>query len=196
MIPQKRKNYFVEKRFQAKYMMLTMLILLVYSFLFVAVVFAPYMMKLYLNYPLNVKAEAAQTLLLLDAKMWPWIGAVILFFGVISIYISHMVAGPLFHLKKSLSRVTEGDLHEVVKLRKWDDLKDVAEHVNELTGELRNFVTTLRNDYDLLSDYIGDLEHKIEMKTLSEESGREIISKIQEGRKNIEITLKKFNIQY
>lgn len=195
MIPKKRKNYFIEKRFQAKYMVLTMLMLLAYSFLFVAVIFAPPIMKLYLNYPPGVQEEASQMLLLLDDKIWPWIGAVILFFGVISIYISHMVAGPLFHLKKSLSRVTQGHLDEVIRLRKWDDLKDVAEHVNELTGELRSFVTTLRNDYDFLSGYIADLEQKIEMKTLSEESGRAIIGKIQESRKNIEIALKKFNIQ-
>jgi methyl-accepting chemotaxis protein len=195
MIPQKRKNYFIEKRFQAKYMILTVLILLAYSFLFVSVIFAPYILKLYLNYPVDERAEAAQVLLLLDAKMWPWIGAVILFFGIISIYVSHMVAGPLFHLKKSLSRVTQGDLEEVIRLRKWDDLKDVAQHVNELTGELRGFVTALKNDYDLLSDYIADLEYKIEKKMLSEEAGKEIIGKIQESRKNIEIALKKFNIQ-
>jgi methyl-accepting chemotaxis protein len=195
MIPQKRKNYFIEKRFQAKYMILTVLILLAYSFLFVSVIFAPYILKLYLNYPVDERAEAAQVLLLLDAKMWPWIGAVILFFGIISIYVSHMVAGPLFHLKKSLSRVTQGDLEEVIRLRKWDDLKDVAKHVNELTGELRGFVTALKNDYDLLSDYIADLEYKIEKKMLSEEAGKEIIGKIQESRKNIEIALKKFNIQ-
>jgi len=196
MIPQKRKNYFIEKRFQAKYMMLTVLILLVYSLFFVAVIFAPSILKLYLDYPVSVKVDAAQTLLLLDAKIWPWIGAVIALFGIISIFISHMVAGPLFHLKKSLSKVTEGDLNEVIRLRKWDDLKDVAEHVNELTGELRGFVTVLKNDYDLLSGYIADLEYKIENRMLSEEAGKEIICKIQESRKNIEIALKKFNIQF
>lgn len=196
MLPQKRRTYFIEKRFQLKYVSLTVLLLLVYSFLFVAVLFLPYISKLYLDYPLSEKAEAAQMLLLLDGRVWPWIGAAIVFFGIISIYISHMVAGPLFHLKKSLSRVTQGNLDEVVKLRKWDDLKDVADHVNQLTGELRVFLSTLRNDYDLLSDYIADLEHKIEMKVLSEESGREIISKINESRKNIEIALKKFNVQY
>lgn len=190
----KRKNYFVEKKFQAKYILLTVLMLLTYTFLFVVIIFAPYMLTLYFDYPIAEKADAARVILLLHGTIWPWLGAIILFFGVISIFISHKVAGPLFRIKKALSQVTKGDLSVVIKLRKWDDLKDLADHVNGLIEELRTFVNTLKNDYDLLSDYIQDLEQKIEKKALTEESGREIISKVQASRKNIEEALKKFNI--
>lgn len=192
---QQRKNYFIEKRFQLKYMLLTMILLLVYSFIFVIIIFAPYMLTLYFDYPLAEKAEAARALLLLNAKVWPGIGVVILLFGAVSIFISHKVAGPLFRLKKTLSQVTEGNLNVLVKLRKWDDLQDLADHLNILIEELRTFVTTLKNDYDLLSEYILELEHKIETKLLTEESGREIINKVQASRKNIEAALDKFNIK-
>lgn len=192
---QKRKNYLIEKHFQIKYMLLTMLLLLVYSFIFIAIIFAPYMLTLYFNYPLVEKTEAARAILLLHAKVWPGISIVIVLFGAVSIFITHKIAGPLYRLKKSLSQVTEGNLNVVVKLRKWDDLQDLAEHVNILIEELRTFVTTLRNDYNLLSEYILELEHKIEIKMLTEESGREIINKVQESRKNIENALKKFKIQ-
>lgn len=190
----KRKNYFVEKKFQAKYILLTVLMLLTYTFLFVVIIFAPYMLTLYFDYPIAEKADAARVILLLHGTIWPWLGGIILFFGFISIFISHKVAGPLFRIKKALSQVTKGDLSVVIKLRKWDDLKDLADHVNSLIEELRIFVNTLKNDYDLLSDYIQDLEQKIETKALTEESGREIINKVQASRKNIEEALKKFNI--
>lgn len=172
-----------------------MLLLLAFSFIFIVIIFAPYMLTLYFNYPLVEKAEAARAILLLHAKVWPGIGTVIVLFSVVSIFITHKIAGPLYRLKKTLSQVTNGDLNIVVKLRKWDDLKDLAEHVNILIEELRTFVTTLRNDYNLLSEYILELEHKIEIKMLTEESGREIINKVQESRKNIENALKKFKIQ-
>lgn len=190
----KRRNYFIEKKFQTKYVLLTMLMLLTYTFLFVVIIFAPYMLTLYFDYPLAEKADAARVILLLHGTIWPWIGGVILFFGAISIFVSHKIAGPLFRLKKSLTQITQGDLNVAVKLRRWDDLKDLADHVNTLTEELRTFVTTLKNDYALLSDYILDLEREIEAKVLNEESGREIIRKVQESRKNIEEALKKFNI--
>ncbi len=190
----KRKNFFVEKKFQAKYILLTVLMLLTYTFLFVVIIFAPYMLTLYFDYPIAEKADAARVILLLHGTIWPWLGGIILFFGVLSIFISHKVAGPLFRIKKALSQVTKGDLSVVIKLRKWDDLKDLAEHVNNLIEELRTFVNTLKNDYDLLSDYIQELEQKIETKALTEESGRDIINKVQASRKNIEEALNKFNI--
>jgi methyl-accepting chemotaxis protein len=192
---QKRKNYFIEKQFQTKYMLLTILMLLTYTFLFVIIIFAPYMLTLYFDYPLAEKTDAAKAILLLHGTVWPWIGGVIIFFGAISIFVSHKVAGPLFRMKKTLSQVTQGNLNVIVKLRKWDDLKDLAEHVNILVDELRTFVTTLRVDYDLLSDYILQLEREIDAKVLTEESGREIINKVQASRKNIEAALKKFNIK-
>ncbi len=190
----KRRNYFIEKKFQTKYVILTILMLLSYSFLFITIIFAPYILTLHFNYPLAEKVDAARVLLLLHSTIWPWIGGVILFFGVISIFVSHKIAGPLFRIKKSLVQVSQGDLSVVIKLRKWDDLKDLAEQVNELIEELRTFVTALRNDYNLLSDYIQELEQKIEQKGLTEEAGREIIRKVQESRQNIETALKKFNI--
>ena len=63
-----------------------------------------------------------------------------------------------------------------------------------LAEELRNFVNTLKVDYELLSDYIVQLEREIDAKRLSEESGRKIIKKVQDSRKNIEAALEKFTI--
>jgi methyl-accepting chemotaxis protein len=190
----KRRNYYIDKKFQTKYILLTILLLLTYTFIFVIIIFAPYILTLYFDYPLAEKTEAARLLLLLHGTIWPWIGGVILFFGAVSIFISHQIAGPLYRLKKSLVQIVEGNLDIKIKLRKWDDLKDLAEHINDLAAELQTFVTALKSDYDLLSDYIKEIEREIETKALTEESGREIIRKVQESRKNIEATLKKFNI--
>lgn len=169
--------------------------LLLYSFIFVSIIFAPYILTLYMDYPLAEKIEAAKALLLLDARIWPWIGGAILIFAIISIFVSHKVAGPIFRLKRSICQISQGDLNVVVKLRKWDDLQDVADCINNLTGELKTFVTTLQQDYALLSEYITELEREIDAKILTEESGREIIRKVQESKKNIENAIKKFNVR-
>jgi methyl-accepting chemotaxis protein len=195
MTLQKRRTYYIDKHFQTKHMLLTMLLLLTYTFAFIIIIFAPYILTLFLDYPLAEKAEAARTLLLLHSTVWPGIGGVILLFGAVSIFISHKTAGPLYRLKKSIAEITEGNLDVKIRLRKWDDLKDLAEHVNMLAEELRNFVNTLKVDYDLLSDYVLQLEREIEAKRLSEESGRKIIKKVQDSRKNIEAALEKFTIQ-
>ena len=193
---QKRRIYYIEKKFQTKYILLTIFLLLTYTFAFIIIIFSPYILTLYLDfYSLSEKAEAARTLLLLHSKVWPGIGAVILLFGAVSIFITHKIAGPLYRLKKSISEITEGNLDVKVKLRKGDDLKDLAEHFNMLAEELRTFVNTVRVDYDLLSEYISEIEREIKANVLTEESGRKIIKKVQDSRKNIEEALEKFKIQ-
>jgi methyl-accepting chemotaxis protein len=193
---QKRRIYYIEKKFQTKYILLTIFLLLTYTFAFIIIIFSPFILTLSLDfYSLSEKAEAARTLLLLHSKVWPGIGGIILLFGALSIFITHKIAGPLYRLKKSLSMIVEGNLDVKVKLRKGDDLKDLAEHFNMLAEELRTFVNTVRVDYDLLSEYILELEREIDAKMLTEESGRALIHKVEANRKNIEAVLEKFKIQ-
>ena len=193
---QKRRIYYIEKKFQTKYILLTIFLLLTYTFAFIIIIFSPYILTLSLDfYSLSEKAEAARTLLLLHSKVWPGIGGIILLFGALSIFITHKIAGPLYRLKKSLSMIVKGNLDVKVKLRKGDDLKDLAEHFNMLAEELSTFVNTVRVDYDLLSEYILELEREIDAKMLTEESGRALIHKVEANRKNIEAVLEKFKIQ-
>jgi len=192
---QKRRIYFIDKKFQTKYALLTALLLLTYTFLFIVIIFAPYMLTLYFNYPMAEKEEAARAILVLHGTIWPWVAGVIIFFGVFSIFVTHKIAGPLYRLKKSLDEIAAGNLNVKIKLRKKDELKDLAEHINVLVEELRTFITTLKNNYDILSDYIAELENQISTKAISQESGMKLLAKVQESKKNIEAVLEKFNIQ-
>lgn len=193
---QKRRNYYIDKQFQTKYMLLTMLLLLAYTFAFLIIIFAPYILTLFLEgYSLAEKAEASRALLFLHGTVWPGIACVILLFGALSIYVTHKIAGPMYRIKKSIAEITDGNLELNITLRKGDDLKDLAEHINRLTGEMRNFVSRLKLDYDLLSDYSKQIEQDIKAKVLTEESGRAVIHKVESGRKNIEATLEKFKLE-
>jgi methyl-accepting chemotaxis protein len=193
---QKRRIYYIEKKFQTKYILLTIFLLLTYTFAFTIIIFSPYIFTLYFDfYSLSEKAEAAKTLLILHNTVWPGIAGIILLFGALSIFITHKIAGPLYRLKKTISEITKGNLDVKVRLRKRDDLKDLAEHVNMLADELKTFVNTVKADYDLLSEYIFELEREIDAKMLTEESGRALINKVEENKNKIEATLEKFNIQ-
>lgn len=195
MKPYKRRKFFIEKQFQTKYLLLTILLLALYSLIFVALIFLPYILPLHYNTPLTERAEAAEILLILHNRVWPALLVVIMLLGSLSIFISHKIAGPLYRLKKALQEITEGNLDTRVTLRKGDELRDMAEHINHLAEELRTFVTALKNDYDLLSTYIGELEKQIETRMISEESGREIIEKVNISRKNIHEALDRFKIK-
>lgn len=194
MRPYRRRQFFIDKQFQTKYMLLTILMLLAYTAVFVVIIFTPYILPLHFNLPMEERAEAARVLLILHKNVWPALLLVIPLLGTLSIFITHKIVGPIYRLKKALKEITEGNLDTRVTLRKGDDLQDLAEHVNLLSEELRTFVAALNRDYDTLSGYMEELERQIESRSITEEKGREIIQRVNASRKNIEETLERFKI--
>lgn len=186
------KNYFIDRRFQTKYFLLTILLLGTYTFVFTFILFLPSILTLYLDYPLDEKAEAARTFLILHGTVWPTTVAVILIFGILSIFLTHKIAGPVYRLKQALAELLGGNLDSRIHLRKWDDLQELAAQVNLFSDEMRNYITSLQKDYGQLSTFIDQLEQEIDANKLSLEVGRERIKQVQEKKKTIALTLEHF----
>ena len=195
MAKYKRRNYFIDKQFQTKYIILSIVMLLIYTLLFAVVLFAPFALQLSSDAPLAEQTAAARTLLTLHGSVWPALGIVILIMSSLSIFITHRVAGPVYRFKKVLAEISGGNLDISVKLRDKDDLKDLAEEFNLVIGDLRRFVKALQEDYETLSSCISELEDKIENNQISNETGRELIGKMQASRENIAQALDKYSKQ-
>ena len=59
--------------------------------------------------------------------------ALVVWLGLVA---SHKVAGPLYRFKKVMKEVADGDMSVRMKLRKGDQLDDVAEAFNEMMDAL------------------------------------------------------------
>jgi len=191
----KRRHYFIDKKLQTKYMILTILLLLVYTFLFVIILFLPYIIPLEFGYPIEEQTRAAKMLLALHKSVWPAIGMVILIMGILSIFITHKVAGPVYRFKKALAEIAAGNLDLTVKLRKYDDLQDLAADMNAVIEELREFVQALKGDDQTMSACIQQLEEQIRNNTINAVSGRELIDRMRASRENIARALDKYALQ-
>lgn len=156
----KRSNYFIDRRYQTKYIFLTLMLLLTYTATLIAMIFIPYVIDLGSGVALAQQTEAARTLLALHRRIWPGVITAILLFSVLSIYISHQVAGPVYRIKIAIQTILAGDLTSQFHLRRRDDLKDLAECTNMLRNELLTFYTLLSDNQMLLVNYRQDLESK------------------------------------
>lgn len=181
------KNFIIDKRFQTKYLLLTILLLLIYTFIFLVILFLPSILTLYFDSSLADKNEAARTFLILHGTAWPTTAAVIFIFGTLTIFLTHKIAGPVYRLKYALTELIGGNLDSRIHLRKWDDLQEVAERVNFFSDDLRNNIVTLKKDHEQLSNYIDQLEQEI-----STETGRNIIGLLQEKKKAMAVTLERY----
>jgi methyl-accepting chemotaxis protein len=190
----RRRHFFIDKHLQTKYLLLTILLLLSYSLIFVILIFLPYILPIHFNLPLEERAEAARVLLALNKSVWPALLVAILILGVLSIFITHKIVGPIYRLKKALGEMIEGNLDVRVTLRKGDDLQELADHVNQLSAMLSTSLAALKHNYDTLSSQIDELERQIEAKSITPETGRELIRQIDDSRKTVVLALERFRV--
>lgn len=131
----RRRKFYVHP-IQTKYAFLTAILLFIYNFVLVLFLFLPPAIKLISGQSLEVKAEAAMQYIILGERIWPAIGVSITILTIISIYITHKMAGPLYRFEKSLRNAADGDLSARIRLRKKDDLKEFANIINQLLGNI------------------------------------------------------------
>jgi methyl-accepting chemotaxis protein len=86
---------------------------------------------------------------------------ILLVIVVVSIFISHEVAGPLIHLEKSMSKIAEGDLTERVALRKGDEFKEIAVAFNSMIDEIKLKMVTDREHLQRIIFKLEDMKNKI-----------------------------------
>jgi len=60
-------------------------------------------------------------------------------------------SGPLIRMTRDIRKVTGGDLSSRIVLRQKDDFRDVADELNQMTGELRERFSGLKDKYEELS---------------------------------------------
>ncbi|MFH1259398.1 MAG: hypothetical protein ABII74_06280 [Elusimicrobiota bacterium] len=85
-------------------------------------------------YYLNIKQEIINVQLILVLKTIIFVFII----SLLSLYFSHRIAGPLYRLERDIFRMTdEADLTHTFKLRKHDDLKELAIALNQLTMRIR-----------------------------------------------------------
>jgi methyl-accepting chemotaxis protein len=189
----KRKNYFIDKQFQTKYIVLTILLLMIYTLLFVVILFLPYIIPLSFEFPLDEQAKAARTLLTLHQSIWPALGSVMLIMGIASIFITHNMAGPIYCFRNVLSEISRGNLEVSANLRKKADFKDLADDLNVVIGELRTFVNTLQGEHETMSSCINELENQFRDNQVSNEAGKEVIDKMLTSNESTAQALKKYS---
>jgi methyl-accepting chemotaxis protein len=193
MKPFFRKKYFIDKQLQSKFILFIILLLLVYTLLFVVILFVPYMIPLSFDYPLQEQTDAARMLLSLHTSIWPALAIVIFSLSVLSIFISHKVAGPLYRLKRSLAEIAAGSIEMDMKFRKRDELHDLADSVNLVIHELRILVGALEHDHATVCSCIADIEQRIENHQFDAAGGRGLIEKLQALKVEIDQKLDKYS---
>lgn len=132
-----RKTILIKKHLQYRYMALIFASALL-AFVIVGLDIAWTVSKVVNEHPMM------QPLLEELSSMVPLFGLKIVMYMVmvliVSAVISHRMAGPIFKFENSCDKVADGDLTHRVYLRQGDQLTDLQDHFNNMTGAVNEVV--------------------------------------------------------
>ncbi len=83
---------------------------------------------------------------------------IIIGLGLVTLFYSHRVAGPLFRLSRESRRIAGGDLTVKVRLRQKDAIHPLAETLNEVVEAYRKRIIDLQGQLEEIKNAASGLE--------------------------------------
>lgn len=162
----RRRNYFINKEFQGKSIFQYFLLVLAGSVLF-SVIFSLFSSStlsiVYDNYHLKLGTTPGILLDRIFSTQWLFIvvGGVIV--AVITLFLTHRVAGPFYRFEKSLDAMIEGDISGKIHLRKKDEGKIIAQKLNDFNAMIAGRLAALESlnqEVDALAEGVSSQADK------------------------------------
>lgn len=148
----RRRNYFIKKGFQARFMVRFL------GLVITASAISGYIMYLLINkdvedvfYSSHINLSSSGQLLPTLVKVNAWILAVVLLAAAATILLlARKVEGPIGRLGKTAERIAAGDLSGSFSLRTNDEVGSLAGSFEEMNSQLRGFFNEMRRQADAI----------------------------------------------
>ena len=176
----KRRKYLVDPEFQ--YWLISRIAILAFLILAVSLFFLAVVYHLYGDVTVDliqpdpfgssggIKTVASGYPLF--SLLWPvlticLLGTLIVTF-IFGIFISHRMAGPVSHMRRTLIQLAEGDLSGELRLRKKDAFKPMADTLNDLRERWKSSIQEMQSLCRALEPYAFDSRYEQHVKRLCE----------------------------
>ena len=151
-----RKTVLVKRSLQLKYIGMVFLSVLVASMIVGGDIYYSMSRVLLTECP-SASDHVAQFNSVLMVKTALYLGLMLL----ISLYVSHRFAGPIYRFEKSCQSLSTGDLTHRVSLRTGDELMELQEEFNGMVSGLQALVQKDRNLASRLSERVEELAKRL-----------------------------------
>lgn len=160
----KRRQYYIKKDFQARFIARFFGILVLGGLISVALTFAnnrDTLTAVYANSRLMIQNTS---LAIMPSVIFTTIITTLvisLVAVVVTLLVSHKIAGPMFRFEKDIQRITGGDLKSRIHIRKGDQFQEMAVSLNEMVQSLSDRITEVRDNGGSQSAEIIDKHFKL-----------------------------------
>jgi len=151
--PYKRKHYFIKKEFQFKFILKFCLLILAGVIISTSLLFLFSQGTLTSSFHQSRLVIKNTAVAILPAVIYTnliTLGLISLAAIVVTLFVSHKIAGPLFRFEKDIKEIGQGDLTKKIGLRKKDQITDMADSLNKMTASLNEKVLDIRTGVEHL----------------------------------------------
>ena len=167
--PYKRRNYFIEKKFQSKFILRFCSLVLMAGLLTIGILYLLSMKSTtvaIINSRVAVRTTADFLLpILLQTVLIVTIMASLATIAL-TLSTSHKIAGPLYRFKKVIQSLETGDFSSDFRIRSQDQLQDLSEAFNSMIKKIREEQGRLKASFISLKEKLDNIsepeisEHK------------------------------------
>ena len=151
--PYRRKHYFIKKEFQFKFILKFCLIILAGIIISTSLLFLFSQDTLTSSFQQSRLVIKNTAIAILPAVIYTnliTLGLISLAVIVVTLFVSHKIAGPLFRFEKDIKEIGQGNLTKKIGLRKKDQITDMADSLNKMTASLHEKVFDIQTEVEHL----------------------------------------------
>ncbi|BHH84235.1 HAMP domain-containing protein [Desulforhopalus sp. 52FAK] len=151
----KRRQYFINKKFQTGFILKFIGVLIFGALLSVGVTMLTTQATLTSSFEGSKLVIEKTSLAILPSVVFTNIittlivGLIVI---VVTLFISHKIAGPMFRFEKDLEEISQGNLQKHIQTRQGDQFGSVAENLNNMVGNLNEKLSQLQGELNQLSE--------------------------------------------
>lgn len=156
----KRRTYFIEKEFQAKFILKFCSLLVFGSILIIGLLYLILNKSTtvsFVNSRVVVRTTADFILPILVQTLVVVTAIVSLATVAVTLFASHKIAGPLYRFKKVIEALSEGNFSYDFKIRHLDQLQDLAGTLNNMIVKIRGQLNALKSSSALLKNKLDSI---------------------------------------
>lgn len=150
----RRRNYFIKKELQGRYIFNFFIFVIAGSILF-SLIFSYLSFNtltvVYKDYNLQIGKTPLILFKEILSAHWIFIFTIGISIVIISMFLTHRFAGPMYRFEKSVEEMINGNFNFEIRLRKRDEGKELAEKMNQLIDLISSRFKEMRYIFDELN---------------------------------------------
>jgi methyl-accepting chemotaxis protein len=191
----RRRNYFIKKGFQTRFILRFILVIFFGIIVSSGIVYFLTSKKIeeaYYRSHIKIASTGEIVYPILFTANIITVGIIIVITIIVTLLISHKIAGPLYRIEKSIHEIGEGNLSFKIYLRAKDELITLAEIFNNMIVKLRGKIERIQNAATYMDSTINQwaVIKKLDKKALSKDA-----TAIRKRVNEIEKTIATFKLE-